>query len=282
MRDEEHPTGRFARAEVEVPASPEEVWQAIATGAGSAAWLFTAEIDARRGGAMVIHREPFGGDALATVTAWDPPHRFAYEEPIEPGDGSAAVPLATEFLVEARGGGTCVVRVVSGLRDSAGEGWEDLVAGAGEGWRMALAVLRSYLTHFAGQPAAHLDLIRGVGRPARDGAEVFAALVGMLGLSGLKAGDRFRSPRDAPPLAGTVDDTAGGSGPPGFVLLRAGEPCPGLVAISTLPMDGTTLSVNVAGRLYGPDAAAVARRARPRWEAWLSERFPVPVGHHTT
>lgn len=263
--------GHAAHAEVEVPAGPEEVWRAIATGAGAAAWMFATEIGTGVGATVVFHREPFSRDAAATVTAWDPPCRFAYEEPIDPGDGSPAVPLATEFLVEARTGGTCVVRVVSTLSHD-GEGWEDLIEGAGAGWRMALTVLHSYLTHFAGQRAAHLDVIGRVDRPLGDGAEVYAALMHRLGLTGLKAGDPFRTPHEAPRLAGVVEHTAGD-----FVLLRAHEPCPALVAMSTLSMDGLTLSVNLSGRLYGRDAAAIAAQERPRWQAWLSDRFPPPA-----
>ena len=227
--DDEHPDARVTRTEVEVPGTPEEVWEAIATGAGHAAWLFRAEIEARPGGAMVIRREPFGGDAVATVTAWDPPHRFAFEEPIGRGDGSTAPPLATEFLVEACSGGTCVVRVVSGLLDD-GDGWEDLVEGAGGGWRMALEILRSYLTHFAGQPVAHLDLIGDVGRPLEHRTDVFAALVGELGLTGLAAGDPFRSPPDARPLAGSSRAPPTSScccAPPGRAPASSGSPrCP--------------------------------------------------------
>jgi uncharacterized protein YndB with AHSA1/START domain len=270
MSGDKNPAGLWTSADVEVPGSPEQVWQAIATDAGSAAWLFATEIQPHEGGAMVIRREPFGSDVVATVTAWDPPHRFAYEEPIAPG--SAAPPLATEFLVEARGASTCIVRVVSGLRDHS-EGWEDLVEGAGEGWRMALIQLRSYLTHFAGQSVANLDVICGTGRPLGHRDEVLASLVRMLDLTDRRAGDPFQTPNDAPSLAGLVEHITDS-----YVLLRASSPCPALVAMSTLPMDGRTLTVNVTGRLYGPEAPAIAGREQPRWAAWLSDRFAAPAG----
>jgi hypothetical protein len=54
------------------------------------------------------------------------------------------------------------------------------------------------------------------------------------------------------------------------VLLRAAQPGPALFAISSFPMAAGTLSVNVTGRLYGPDADAVAARERPRWHEWLA------------
>ncbi|MGH9118229.1 MAG: SRPBCC family protein [Acidimicrobiales bacterium] len=273
--NDQHPTARLARAEIEVPGRPEEVWQAIATGEGNAGWMFPAEIEAQVGGAIAIARGPYGGTAAATVTAWDPPHRFAFEEAMRAPDGSSAEPWATEYLVEAVGGGTCIVRVVSGFHRD-GESWEAMVEGAGEGWRGALTILRAYLTHFAGQRATGLDATGNVGRPLDERAEVAADLLGALGLTGLKAGDPFRAPGDAPPLAGIVEEASPfGEAPETVgVLLRASRPCPGLFEISTFSMDGATVTVNVSAHLYGSNAAAVAEREQPAWQAWLADRFP--------
>jgi uncharacterized protein YndB with AHSA1/START domain len=280
------PTYRHV-AEVEVPANPEDVWTAVATGEGTATWLFAADIDPRVGGSVTIHRAPFGPDAAATVTGWDPPHRFAYEEQLPDRDGSGSPPLATEFLVEGRGGGTCVVRVVSSIAGDSDD-WEDLLEGATSGWRMSLLVLASYLAHFSGthfsgthfsgshlsgahvsaRPAANLDLIVDTHdrQPGSDGVAVLARLVERLGLAGQVGGDSFRTKEGAPAAAGTIEHADSG-----FVLLRTSEPCPGLLAISTLPMDGVTVTVNVLGRLFGPDAAVVAERERDRWKTWLTE-----------
>jgi uncharacterized protein YndB with AHSA1/START domain len=270
--EDQHPTARLTRAEVEVPASPEEVWQAIATGQGNAAWMFPAEIEGRVGGTIMMHRGPYGGDAVATVTAWEPPRRFAYEEAVEGPDGPAKEPWATEFLVEARGGGTCVVRVVSGFfRD--GEGWEEMVEGAGEGWRFGLIILRAYLTHFAnqfaGQPAVGLDVTGNTGEPLAERSKVSATLMDAFGLTGRSAGDSFRAPSDAPPLAGALE-TASEHG----VLLRSDEPGPGLVEVSTFSMDGATVTVNLSAHPNGPRARELAERDQPRWAAWLQDRFP--------
>ena|SRR5436190_588597 len=99
---------RSVQVEVEVPGTPAEVWQAIATGPGVSSWFVPTESEERVGGAVVAHFGP-GMDSTATVTAWDPPHRFAAESP---DLGPNAPTLATEWVVEARSGGTCVVRVV--------------------------------------------------------------------------------------------------------------------------------------------------------------------------
>ena len=256
-----------AGAEVEVPGEPEDVWWAIATGDGTASWQFRSEIEGREGGTIVIRRRPFGPDAEAVITAWDPPRRLAYEEPLGPD----APVLATEYLVTARGG-TCVVRVVSSLAGDGGGGWEDLLDGATQGWRMALTVLRSYLTHFAGRRAATLDTIVTFDRPLSDSAAVFAAVMRPLGVesraTATTRGDPFHAHDGSPPLAGTVEHLTAG-----YALLRSTEPSPALFAISAFPMDGVTLSVNVCGRFYGPDGPAAVAREQRRWGAWLPARL---------
>jgi uncharacterized protein YndB with AHSA1/START domain len=243
------------------------VWAAVATGEGITAWLFAADIEPRVGGNVAIRRAPFGPDAAGTVTGWDPPHRFAYEERLSSRDGTSTVPLATEFLVESRGGGTCVVRVVSSIAGDS-DGWEDLLEGATSGWRMSLKVLASYLANFTGRSAAALDLIVHTHdrHPGSNRFAVLARLVEGLGLGGQEAGESFRTKESAPRATGTIEYADRG-----YLLLRTSQPCPGLLAISTFPMDGVTVTMNVLGRLYGPEAPSIADRERDRWATWLTD-----------
>src|SRR5690606_35616882 len=97
---------RYVEAEVEVPGSPEEVWRAIATGNGISSWFVPSTIEERVGGAAVSNFGP-GMESNATIKTWNPPHSFSAEVD-EGGPGK----VATEWIVEARAGGTCVVRVV--------------------------------------------------------------------------------------------------------------------------------------------------------------------------
>jgi uncharacterized protein YndB with AHSA1/START domain len=256
------PTGHLTTAEVEVAGSPEAAWDAIASPTGTSGWLFPTDVEGREGGQVVIHRAPFGGDAVAKVVVWEPPHRFAYVE--EEGDAPA---WATEFLVEARSGGTCIVRVVNGMVDGA-EGWEDMIEGAGEGWRGALEMLKVYVAHFAGQPGWALNGTLDTGRPLADRAQVSAELLQLMGVAGRGVGETVHGPDGTPPLAGVVE-TASADG----LLVRTTAPCPAIFEISTFSMNGETVTVNVCAHAYGPDAAAVVERDEPRWNAWLARHF---------
>ncbi len=96
---------------VEVPGTPEQVWQAIATAKGMSAWFLPTEMEEREGGSLHFSMGPeMGSDGH--VTGWDPPHRIVYEEDwaaLMGKDPDALSPLTSEFLVEAQSGGTCSV-----------------------------------------------------------------------------------------------------------------------------------------------------------------------------
>jgi len=136
---------RSIEVEVEVPGTAETVWQAVATGPGISAWFVPTELEGREGGAIVSHFGP-GMDSRATVTAWEPPHRFTAES----GDlGPNAPPLATEWTVETHSGGSCIVRVVHSLFASTGD-WDDQLASIESGWPTFFRNLRKVLSSAPG------------------------------------------------------------------------------------------------------------------------------------
>ena len=69
---------RSVQVEVEVPGTPEEVWQAIATGPGISSWFVPAEFEDRDGEPWAV-QTTFGpgSEARAGVTAWEPPRSDA-------------------------------------------------------------------------------------------------------------------------------------------------------------------------------------------------------------
>jgi uncharacterized protein YndB with AHSA1/START domain len=256
---------RYVQAEVEVPGTPEEVWQAIATGHGVSSWFVPTEIDGRMGGRVVSHFGP-GMDAIATVTAWDPPNRFAAES----GDyAPGAPPLATEWIVEARTGDTCVVRVVHSLFASTDD-WDDQLASTEEGWPTFFRILQLYVEHFRGMRSGSVSLMHMI---SGDLAEAWEGLVGALGLEAADAGERCATTLEgAPTLAGRVEPLAE-IGHGRRVLLRLDQPAQGIALVGAYKCGGPIMaSINLY--FYGDGAADVAAREEARWSAWLNERFP--------
>ncbi len=117
----------------EVAATPEQVWDAIATADGIAAWMVPTRLDPQIGGEVSFDLGEFRSTGV--VTDYTPNHRFAYEEPWPIADQveaipaamvewfnaigvplsevyhdlSSVTPIAPEFLVESASGGTSAV-----------------------------------------------------------------------------------------------------------------------------------------------------------------------------
>jgi uncharacterized protein YndB with AHSA1/START domain len=255
---------RYVQAEVEVPGTPEDVWQAIATGPGISSWFVPTTLEERAGGAVKLSFGP-GMDAVATITAWDPPRRFAADSRDDPDPSAPAI--ATEWTVEARSGGTCVVRVVHAWFASSDD-WDKEFEGREHGWAAFFRVLRLYLSHFRGQTGATLQIMGMVPGPT---ARAWEALTGPLGLVRAVEGQRVTSPAGAPRLAGLVERVGPVENPE--LLIRLDEPGPGIAHLFALPMGGQVcLPVRIF--LYGDDARAVAAREEGSWQTWVNERFP--------
>lgn len=167
--------------EVLLEATPEQVWESIATEAGLAAWFRPAPVD----------------PASEMVVAWEPGRHLAIRTPAA-GDGSMH---AFEYLIEARGGGSTVLRFVhSGFAaDDWSEEYEPLTSG---GWDMYLHTLAQYHAHFPGRRAVYVEAegpassaapeawpiladALGTGRPAEPGSDVRIELPGTGPLHGV-------------------------------------------------------------------------------------------------
>src|SRR5687768_16935617 len=136
---------RSVQVEVEVPGTPEEVWRAISTGPGVSSWFVPTQMEERLGGKIQMNFGP-GMDSIATITSWEPPVRFAAESHYL---GENAPAIATEWIVEARSGGVCIVRVVHSLFAETAD-WDGELEGTEGGWPVYFRVLRLYLTRFQG------------------------------------------------------------------------------------------------------------------------------------
>ena len=261
------PSGRrYIQVEAEVPGTPEEVWQAIATGPGISSWFVPTEADNHVGGKVTNHFGP-GMDSASTITAWDAPRRFADEGQ---GMGPGAPPLATEWTVEARAGGTCIVRVVHSLFADT-EDWDGQLGGLESGWPSFFHILRLYLTRFRGLPSATFQVM---GFASGSPAEAWSRLVAPLGLRNVGEGRHWTSPAGPPTLGGVVEHINFHAD--SHEVLRLEQPTGGAAVLNACGMGGQVF-VSLSFYFYGDSAAAVVADSQPRWEAWVGEHFPMPA-----
>ena len=270
MPTQKDPSGRrFIAVETEVPGTPEEVWQAIATGPGITAWFVPAQIEERAGGAIVMDFGP-GMEAKSEIKEWDPPRRFTAES--QDGMGPGSPTMATEWSIEAKAGGTCRVRVVHSWFASTDD-WDKQFESVEQGWPAFFRILQRYLTHFRGQPCTQVQLMAFTSEPKE---KAWTLLAQPLGLAEAKVGQAVRSSGDAPAFAAVVEHVGAKAHPE--LMLRVEQPGPGTANVFAMGMGGS-VCVSVCLYLYGDGARALAERVKPAWQAWLDRLFPAPVGH---
>jgi uncharacterized protein YndB with AHSA1/START domain len=143
----------------EVSATPEQVWDAIATADGLSAWMAPTRLDPRVGGGLSVDLGDYVSNGV--VTDYDPNRRLAYEEPWPLADHmptahhdlSALTPIATEFLIESASGGSCVLRVVTSAYGT-GADWEhEFFNEMVDGWAEMLDKLVAHLHDTAAHAA---------------------------------------------------------------------------------------------------------------------------------
>ena len=158
------PAGRRSvRVEVEVEGSPEDVWNAIATGPGVSSWFVPTKFDLdadSRPASLVCHFGE-GMDSHATITGWAPPRRFTAES----ADFAPGGPVvATEWNVKPVRKETCLVTVEHSLISDTDE-WDTFLENTESGWPAFFTVLRIRMAHFRSQPFAILEVVGKAAEP---------------------------------------------------------------------------------------------------------------------
>jgi len=234
---------------VEVDATPEQVWQAIATGPGIDSWfLGRNEVDADAG----VVRQSFAGyEPAHRVTAWDPPHKFSYRS--DDPDGRT---VAYEFLIEGRDRSSTVLRMASSAF-LPGDDWAAEYEAMTNGGALIFATLATYLSHFAGRTARPLTVF---GPLTPDWPRARAALLRALGLSpSPAAGDRVDVPVDG---IGRIDGE----------VFFVNDQTVGVRTQDALYrfMRGFHGPIVAGHHLFGQADLGAADRA---WQAWLDTTF---------
>jgi uncharacterized protein YndB with AHSA1/START domain len=257
---------RWVAVEVEVPGTPEQVWHAIATGEGVSSWFVPTKIgeeDPQGNPTKVVSTFGPGMDAVADIEEWEPPHRFRASGAMGP---PGSPPIATEWIVEARDGGTCMVRVVHSLFAESDD-WDGQLEGTESGWPAFFRTLRLYLTHFPGQAGVPIQTMV----PAPAGTEAaWSAMVGPLNLADAEVGDRFEAEAGVPSIAGVVEEVGTGEGPGDRrIFVRLERPVPGIGHLFTLKM-GPQVMAFTQIYLFGEGAPEAAAELEPAWGEWLA------------
>jgi uncharacterized protein YndB with AHSA1/START domain len=234
--------------EAEVPASPQEIWAAIATGPGIDSWFMgRSQVEAGPQGAV---RTVFGDYAPELpITEWDPGRRLGYRS----GQADDGRFIAYEFLIEGRAGASTVLRTVtSGFLP--GDDWAEEFEAMTLGGELYFRTLVEYLTHFAGRFATP---VTAFGPPGTSWDRDRQLLCRALGLSGSPGpGDPVRFPDEIAAPRGVVYHASAHT-----IGVRTTD---GLYRF----MRGFGKPVVAAHHLFGPDAESSS--ARQAWEAWLS------------
>jgi uncharacterized protein YndB with AHSA1/START domain len=235
----------------EVPAGPDEVWAAIATGPGIDSW-FMGRNEVTAGTVRTV----FGEYAPELeITESHPAHRFAYRSGQAP-DGRF---IAYEFLIEGRAGGSTVLRTVtSGFLP--GEDWAEEFEAMTLGGELYFRTLVEYLTYFAGRFATPVTAFGPSGPPCPPGPSWTrdrSLLCRELGLA------EAPQPGDPVRFTGEIGSADG-------VVYFANAHAIGVRTPDALYrfMRGFGKPVIAAHHLFAADAEP--DQARQAWEAWLS------------
>jgi uncharacterized protein YndB with AHSA1/START domain len=236
--------------EVDLNATPEEVWAALTTGPGLASWLFgDYEVVPGEGGSFRLTVGDFVEES--DITGWDPPRRLTVRgKTAEDGSYHAFV-----YEIEAIEGGTARLRFVQSgfLSDSWSDEYEVQTS---YGWDGYFRTLNEYLTYFRGRTAQYL-LVSGT---PGDPFQAYAAMAAALGLPAEFAeGDQVRiAPAGFAPVDGVIDMNV-----PGIIFgVRSADVIYRFLAYSA----------SVAHHDFTPNLDRAA--ATEAWRTWLAGVFP--------
>jgi uncharacterized protein YndB with AHSA1/START domain len=228
------------RKEVVLEATPEQVWHAIATPEGQAAW---------------------SPDPYVSTEGMDLEEQENVRLAIRTPEAENGAFQAFEYLIEGQDDGTTVLRFVhSGFL---GEDWDtdfDYGEMTGWGWNMYLHTLAEYFRHFSGRPAV---FVTAQGPEGSSTPEAWRTLERDLGLEGpVTTGQQVRlTPTGLPELDGVVDFSYDWPGT-NFIALRTAD---GLYRFHDMSPMG--MRVAVGHYIYADIDREVTQQA---WQDWLA------------
>lgn len=143
---------RHETFEVSINATPEDVWRALTTGDGLAAWIvLSATVKPGPGGEIFLSWGP-GQEGTARILEWVPGERLVLDERGasdeaggSEGPGDQTLPASFQEWTIVRDGTATVVRLVHSIWDAGSDDWEADYDDFRRGWTLFLALLRHAL-----------------------------------------------------------------------------------------------------------------------------------------
>ena len=153
---------RSVKASVELDATPEQVWEMLATGEGLARWFpIEARVKPGEGGEIFFSWGKGVMEGTANIVTWDPPRRLV-------GEWGG---MHDEYLIESKDGKTTLTVVSSGFGE--GDDWDKMLDSTNAGWAFELGGLKHALEKHPGESRT---VLRAVRRCAPD-RDALAAIV---------------------------------------------------------------------------------------------------------
>lgn len=143
------PATRSVDRAIDLACGPEEVWDALTTDAGLAAWFgLSARCEQGVGGRQWIKAAP-DEEIEFVIDAWSPCERLRLFVPGEDGRPLPEWPLIIEYTLKPGGGGTTLRVTESGIPES--DAWDVVYDSAAVGWSISLATLKHAMERHPGE-----------------------------------------------------------------------------------------------------------------------------------
>ena len=140
MTTESNAGTRSATSSIEIDASPEQVWEMVATGEGMERWFpIEARVTPGEGGEIWFSWGKGVMEGAAKIVAWEPPRRLV-------GEWGG---MHDEYLIEGSGGRTTLTVTSSGFGE--GAEWDEMLDSVSTGWMFELRGLKHAMETHPGE-----------------------------------------------------------------------------------------------------------------------------------
>jgi len=250
---------RWVEMDVMLQATLEQVWNAVASGAGYTAWFTRTTLEERVGGRIEFQMGP-GSTSVGEILEWQPPSRLVY---VERGWMEGAPDCVTGITVTKRSRGQTLFRMTHTLATTRDD-WDESLESFESGWQGFFEVLRIYLSQFAGREAA---MFQSMVQVKTELPATWKKLATALGLEAAIVGERINLVKPEP-LTAVVERVQQDSRLCALTLRL--EAPPGVAIVGTFAWGGQTMA-SLTAYFYGADAGKVVAASEARWKAWLEE-----------